>query len=38
MNENLADEIRKTIDNVKDMKRQASGINNYLSILEEVAK
>lgn len=34
MNENLADEIRKTIESIKDMKTQASGINNYLSILE----
>lgn len=34
MNENLVDEIRKTIESVKDMKVQASGINNYLSILE----
>lgn len=34
MNENLANEIRKTIESVKDMKIQASGINNYLSILE----
>lgn len=34
MNENLANEIRKTIESVKDMKTQASGINNYLSILE----
>ena len=34
MNENLADEIRKTVESIKDMKTQASGINNYLSILE----
>ena len=34
MNENLADEIRKTIESIKDMKTQVSGINNYLSILE----
>lgn len=34
MNENLADEIRKTIESIKDMKIQASGINNHLSILE----
>lgn len=34
MNENLANEIRKTIENVKDMKAQVGGINNYLSILE----
>lgn len=34
MNENLANEIRKTIESIKDMKTQASGINNYLSILE----
>lgn len=34
MNENLANEIRKTIDSVKDMKIQVGGINNYLSILE----
>ena len=34
MNENLADEIRKTIESIKDMKTQASGINNYLGILE----
>lgn len=34
MNENLANEIRKTIESVKDMKIQVGGINNYLSILE----
>ena len=34
MNENLADEIRKTIENIKDMKAQVGGLNNYLSILE----
>lgn len=34
MNENLANEIRKTIESVKDMKLQVGGINNYLSILE----
>ena len=34
MNENLADEVRKTIESVKDMKIQVGGINNYLSILE----
>lgn len=34
MNEDLANEVRKTIESIKDMKTQASGINNYLSILE----
>lgn len=34
MNENIADEIRKTIESIKDLKTQASGINNYLGILE----
>lgn len=34
MNENLANEIRKTIESVKDMKTQVGRINNYLSILE----
>lgn len=38
MNENLANEIRKTIENIKDMKVQASGINNYLSILEGLVR
>ena len=34
MNENLANEFKKTIESVKDMKIQVGGINNYLSILE----
>lgn len=38
MNENLANEIRKTIESIKDMKVQASGINNYLSILENLVR
>ena len=38
MNENLANEIRKTIESVKDMKIQASGINNYLSTLENLVR
>ena len=38
MNENLANEIRKTIESVKDMKIQVGGINNYLSILEGVIR
>jgi polysaccharide deacetylase 2 family uncharacterized protein YibQ len=38
MNENIADEIRKTIESIKDMKTQASGINNYLGILEGMGR
>ena len=38
MNEDLANEVRKTIESIKDMKTQASGINNYLSILEEMIR
>lgn len=38
MNENLANEIRKTIESIKDMKTQVGGINNYLSILEELLR
>ena len=38
MNDNIADEIRKTIESIKDMKTQASGINNYLSVLEEMMR
>jgi len=38
MNENLANEIRKTIESIKDMKVQASGINNYLSTLENLVR
>lgn len=38
MNEILANEIRKTIESIKDMKAQASGINNYLSILEGLVR
>lgn len=38
MNENLADEIRKTIESIKDMKTQVSGLNNYLSILEGMVR
>lgn len=38
MNENLADEIRKTIESVKDMKIQVGGINNYLSTLENLVR
>ena len=38
MNENLANEIRKTIESVKDMKIQVGGINNYLSALENLVR
>ena len=38
MNENLADEIRKTIESIKDMKVQASGINSHLSTLENLVR
>lgn len=34
MDKNIVDEIRKTVNNIKDMKKQMSGINNYLNILE----
>ena len=35
---NLTDEIRKTIESVKDMKIQMGGINNYLSTLENLVR
>lgn len=38
MNENLANEIRKTIESIKDMKTETSGINNHLGILEGLVR
>lgn len=38
MNENLANEIRKTIESVKDLKTEASGINNHLGSLEGLVR
>ena len=38
MKENLADEIRKTIESIKDMKIQVGGINNYLSTIENLVR
>ena len=38
MNDNLANEIRKAIESVKNMKIQVGGINNYLSTLEELLR
>lgn len=38
MNENLANEIRKTIESIKDMKAEASGINNHLGVLEGLVR
>lgn len=38
MNENLANEVRKTIESVKDLKTETSGINNHLNILEGLVR
>lgn len=38
MNENLANEVRKAIESIKDMKTEASGINNHLGILEGLVR
>lgn len=35
---NLTDEIRKTIESVKDMKIQMGGINNYLNAIENLVR
>lgn len=38
MNENLANEVRKTIESVKDLKTKVGGINNHLGILEGLVR